>query len=68
MSNLPQSIVYIVDDDISVREALSDLLDSVGIVSVLYASADDFLSSPRFDCPSCLILDVRMPGQSGLEL
>nr|WP_294918254.1 response regulator transcription factor [uncultured Neokomagataea sp.] len=68
MSNLPQSIVYIVDDDVSVREALSDLLESVGIKSVLYTSADDFLSSPRLDCPSCLILDVRMPGQSGLEL
>ena len=61
-------IVTLVDDDASVREAMSNLLDSVGIESLTFASAREFLSAAIPDRPGCLILDVRMPGLSGLDL
>lgn len=60
--------VFIVDDDEAVRESLEDLLDSVGIRVRVFASAIDFLAGYSADEPGCLILDVRMPGMSGLEL
>lgn len=60
--------VYIVDDDESVREALSSLVRSVGLRVQTFASAQDFLNHVRSDAPACLVLDVRMPGLSGLEL
>jgi FixJ family two-component response regulator len=62
--------VYVVDDDISVREALKNLLQSVGLKVETFDAADKFLSlSPRpTTAPSCLILDVRLPGLSGLDL
>ena len=60
--------VFIVDDDIGVRQAIQDLLESVGLHSESFASAQEFLSTPRGDGPSCLILDVRLPGISGLDL
>jgi len=60
--------VFIVDDDIGVRQAIQDLLESVGLHSESFASAQEFLSTPREDGPSCLILDVRLPGISGLDL
>jgi FixJ family two-component response regulator len=60
--------VYVVDDDISVREALKNLLQSVGLKVETFDTADKFLSSERTTAPSCLILDVRLPGLSGLEL
>jgi FixJ family two-component response regulator len=61
-------IVYVIDDDESIREALNSLIRSVGLNVKTFASAQEFLQSPRRDAPACLILDVRMPGLSGLDL
>lgn len=63
-----QQIVYVVDDDDAVRDSLLELLDSVGITGVGYASARDFLSGFNEASDGCLVLDIRMPGMSGLEL
>lgn len=60
-------VVYIVDDDRSVRASLEDLLASVGLRSLLFASTRDFVLGERPDAPACLVLDVRMPGMSGLD-
>jgi len=62
------SIVYVVDDDQSIRDALTSLLMSVGIHVQAFESADDFLAAEMPDVPSCLILDVRLRGTSGLTL
>ncbi|WP_431081904.1 response regulator transcription factor [Pseudomonas thivervalensis] len=61
------SIVFVVDDDASMRDALSNLLRSVGIRVETFASTADFLRQPKTDCPSCLVLDVRLQGASGLD-
>ncbi|AXO63160.1 response regulator transcription factor [Pseudomonas chengduensis] len=61
-------IVFVVDDDLSVREALSSLIRSVGLRVETFASAQDFLRYQRPDVTACLVLDVRMPGLSGLDL
>jgi FixJ family two-component response regulator len=63
----PVSTVFVVDDDASVREAVSSLLRSVGYRPKLFASAQDFLASAKADTPACLLLDVRMPGLGGLD-
>jgi FixJ family two-component response regulator len=63
----PHSIVFVVDDDASLREALSRLIRSVGLQVELFASAQEFLQRKQSDVPGCLILDVRLPGISGLE-
>jgi len=63
-----QSCVFVVEDDPSMRNALKNLLRSVGLESRQFASAHDFLEAERPDVPSCLILDVRLPGLSGLDL
>jgi FixJ family two-component response regulator len=60
--------VFIVDDDRDVRESLQELLESVGLRSKCFGTAQEFLSSPHNDGPSCLVLDVRLPGISGLDL
>jgi FixJ family two-component response regulator len=60
--------VYIVDDDSSVREALQSLVRSVGKRAQLFRTAQEFLKDKRADVPSCLVLDVRLPGLSGLDL
>jgi FixJ family two-component response regulator len=60
--------LYVVDDDSDVRESIRDLLGSVGLQCKDFASAQEFLRSKRTDGPSCLILDVRLPRISGLEL
>ena len=60
--------VFVVDDDAAMRDSLKDLIRSVGLRVELYASAQDFLRSERPDVPGCLVLDVRMPGLSGLDL
>jgi len=60
-------IVFVVDDDAAVRDAIKDLLDSVGVRVQTFASGAEFLARPPADAPSCLILDVRLPGTSGLE-
>ena len=57
-----------VDDDVSVREAVRNLLRSVGLKVETFASAQEFLSSKRPDGPGCLVLDIRLPGASGLDL
>jgi FixJ family two-component response regulator len=61
-------VVFVVDDDASMREALSSLIRSVGLRVELLSSAEAFLHSPRPDAPACLVLDVHLPGFSGLEL
>lgn len=66
MSNLP--LIAVVDDDESVRESLSGLIRSVGFGVMVFASAEEFLSSNRLLDTDCLILDVRMPGMSGIDL
>ncbi|MCI4590815.1 response regulator transcription factor [Sphingobium sp. BYY-5] len=60
-------VVHIIDDDVSVRLALEDLLASVGLEARSFASTGAFLEKDIPDAPGCLILDVRMPGQSGLD-
>jgi FixJ family two-component response regulator len=62
------SVVYVVDDDSSIREAIRSLLRSVGLRVETFASAQAFLRSHRPDVPGCLVLDVRMPKLSGLAL
>jgi FixJ family two-component response regulator len=59
-------VVFVVDDDPSMRAALEDLISSVGLAPRLFASPQEFLQSPRSDTPGCLVLDVRLPGMSGL--
>jgi FixJ family two-component response regulator len=61
-------IVFVVDDDISVRESLELLITSAGWRPETFASAQEFLSSPRVGVPCCVVLDVRIPGLSGLDL
>ena len=61
-------IVHVVDDDELVRESLGDLLRSLNYQVALYGSAADFLDSKRSEAPACLVVDVRLPGTSGLEL
>ena len=62
-----QPIVFIVDDDASVRDAVADLLRSVGLRAESFKSAEEFLQAKRPDAPGCIVLDVRLPGPSGLE-
>jgi FixJ family two-component response regulator len=61
------SIVYVIDDDFYVREAIEDLLRSVGHEVRSYGSVEAFLDDHRIDLPTCLVLDVRLPDTSGLE-
>jgi FixJ family two-component response regulator len=60
--------ISVVDDDASIREALANLISSVGYEVELYASAEEFLDSSRARGADCLVLDLRMPGMGGLEL
>ena len=64
----PIAAVRVVDDDTSVREALGGLLRSAGFAVETFASAQEFLARPPSDLPGCLVLDVRLPGLSGLDL
>jgi FixJ family two-component response regulator len=66
----PDAIVFVVDDDASVREALGGLVRSAGLGVATYATAQEFLAGggPRAEGPSCLVLDVQLPGLSGLDL
>jgi len=63
-----KAIVFVVDDDLSVRQALESLLRAAGLRVETFASAQDFLACRSTDAPSCLVLDVRLPGLSGLDL
>jgi FixJ family two-component response regulator len=60
-------VVFVVDDDLAMREALQDLLASVGMDVRLFASTQEFMQAQRPDAPGCLVLDVRLPGVSGLD-
>jgi FixJ family two-component response regulator len=68
MSGQDLPTVFIIDDDADVRESLQDLLESVGLRSQSFGTAQEFLAVARGESPSCLILDVRLPGISGLDL
>jgi len=63
-----EGVVFVVDDDSAMREALSSLIRSAGVSVEAFASAREYLEHKRPDLPACLVLDVRMPGMSGLEL
>jgi len=67
MASAPPTVI-VVDDDQSVREALQGLLRSVGLAALLFGSVREFLAAPLPQGPRCLVLDVRLPGQSGLDL
>ena len=62
-----QPVVFVIDDDASVRESVEDLLRSVGLGVESFASTQEFVQSKRPDTPGCIVLDVRLPGPSGLE-
>ena len=64
----PDAMVFVVDDDVQTRDALKNLMRSVGLHVEVFASAQDFLRSKRPDVPACLVLDVRLRGLSGLDL
>jgi len=64
----PKPLIAVVDDDSSLRESTQLLLRSAGYHAEVFASAREFLDSPRIDETACLLLDVRMPGMDGLEL
>jgi RNA polymerase sigma factor (sigma-70 family) len=66
--NEPAPIVFVVDDDPSIRRAIKRLIGSVGLQVELFGSAQEFLLGKRPDTPSCLVLDIRLPGISGLAL
>jgi FixJ family two-component response regulator len=66
--NSDNPIVFVVDDDYRVREALASLIASVGMRVVAYGSAAEFLESEKPDCPACLVLDLDLPDTNGLEL
>jgi FixJ family two-component response regulator len=61
------STVFVVDDDLSIRTALKSLIRSIGLNVETFASCQEFMKFPRQDVPSCLVLDVRLPGKSGLD-
>ena len=66
---LPKTgVIAIVDDDEPLREALGSVLKAAGFVADTFASAEEFLNSPQRSSTRCLILDVRLPGMSGIEL
>ena len=64
----PSPVVFVVDDDPSIREALQCLIRSVGLCVQTFGSAEEFLRGTRPEVPACLVLDIRLPGMSGLDL
>lgn len=68
MKPVAPSTVFIVDDDGDMREAIKDLVESVGLRAESFATAEEFLSRQRTGDPSCLVLDVRLPQMSGLDI
>jgi FixJ family two-component response regulator len=63
----PQTMVFVIDDDEALRESLKSLFESIGLPVATFASTAQFLASKLPDVPSCLVLDVRLPGVSGLD-
>lgn len=68
IAKIPSQVVFVVDDDASMRDAISRLLNAVGLTVQTFASAREFLSRRLPDVPGCVVLDVRLPGLSGLDL
>ena len=68
MSDADLPTVFIIDDDAGVRDSIQDLVESVGLRAEPFATAKEFLTGERWDGPSCLVLDVRLPDTSGLDL
>lgn len=66
--NHPGEVVYLVDDDESIREAMAGLLEAISITAVHFESAEDFLKYERSDSAACLVLDLHLPAMSGLDL
>jgi FixJ family two-component response regulator len=66
--NSDSPVVFVVDDDYRIREALSSLISSAGLRVAVFGSAAEFLESEKPDAPACLVLDLQLPGTSGLEL
>src|SRR5215471_12956701 len=62
------ALVYVVEDDVSAREGVASLIRSTGLTVKTFASGEEFLAAPRPPLPSCLVLDVNLPGLSGLDL
>jgi len=67
-AKIPSEVVFVVDDDASMRDAISRLLNAVGLTVQTFSSARAFLNRRLLDVPGCLVLDVRLPGLSGLDL
>ena len=67
-AKIPSQVVFVIDDDASMRDAVSRLLNAVGLTVQTFASARDFLAGRLPDVPGCAVLDVRLPGLSGLDL
>ena len=68
MTSAGAPTVFVIDDDAGVRASIEGLLKSVGLRSETFGTAQEFLRSERSDGPSCLVLDVRLPGVNGLDL
>jgi FixJ family two-component response regulator len=66
--SVERSLVSIIDDDVSVRESLPDMLSELGYSSVAFSSAEEFLASAAMDQTGCLLLDIALPGISGPDL
>jgi FixJ family two-component response regulator len=64
----PPGVVVVIDDDLSVREALDSLIRSAGHEARIYCDVEEYLSAQPLEAPACLVLDVRLPGRSGLDL
>jgi len=67
-AKIPSQVVFVIDDDASMRDAVSRLLNAVGLTVQTFASAREFLGESLPDVPGCVVLDVRLPGLSGLDL
>ena len=67
-AKVPSQVVFVIDDDASMRDAISRLLNAVGLTVQTFASAREFLAGKLPDVPGCAVLDVRLPGLSGLDL
>ncbi len=67
MTSAPPAMVFVIDDDAHIRAAIDGMLKSVGLHSQSFRSGQEFLQCPRPDAPSCLVLDVRLPGVNGLD-
>ena len=65
--SVEQPVIFVVDDDASAREGIEDLLQSVGLRVMTFKSPQEFLEGARPDAPGCIVLDVRLPGTSGME-